>query len=470
MNILLVAAEYAPYLSERPTAESVANLAKALRLLDHAVTVIVPKADAYQAAGLAPSRRLSPLAVIENGETIELCHVFDQTLPTGVKLILLDMFCAREVKSLTAETSDVAARAQFIRQFGQAVGAHVSAQAQQGAAYDVVHAHDCEVGLALLSIKSGAAAKVLSVHDATHVGSFPRESAQELGLSEHVLSSHGFGLHEEISLLKGLLSQAEAVIVPSESYGRKLQAPEHHGGMARAFQAVSLIGITEGIDQAMFNPATDPALSCHYDGANPVNKGRNRAEVLRRLELEFDPERPIIFAEYDALGDPGWATLMSALPGVMRSQVTMILVGGEGLAAEPLSLFTGHVKAISSVDPATRRQILAASDFYLSVRRKDPSGRTLMQASRYGAVPIAYQIDSVPDVLVDCDMDLETGNSLLYESMTQRALQTALARAVRAYRSPRWPKLLSRVMRRELTWDRAARRHVQVYNQLLLTR
>src|SRR5690606_3158407 len=160
----------------------------------------------------------------------------------------------------------------------------------------------------------------------------------ELGLSEHVLSSHGFGLHEEISLLKGLLSQAEAVIVPSESYGRKLQAPEHHGGMARAFQAVSLIGITEGIDQAMFNPATDPALSCHYDGATPVNTGRNRAEVLRRLELEFDPERPIIFAEYDALGDPGWATLMSALPGVMRSQVTMILVGGEGLAAEPLSL------------------------------------------------------------------------------------------------------------------------------------
>ena len=93
-----------------------------------------------------------------------------------------------------------------------------------------------------------------------------------------------------------------------------------------------------------------------------------------------------------------------------------------------------------------------------------------MQASRYGAVPIAYQVDSVPDLLVDCDLELETGNALLYETMTQRALQTVIARAVRAYRSPRWPKLLSRVMRRELAWDRAARRHVQVYNQLISAR
>ena len=125
------------------------------------------------------------------------------------------------------------------------------------------------------------------MHDAADVGSFPRECAGALGLSEHVLSNQGFGSHNEISLLKGILSQAEAVIVPSESYGRTLQAPEHHGGMARAFQAINLTGILEGIDQALFNPATDPSLSCRYDGASPLNKGRNRAEVLRRFELRI---------------------------------------------------------------------------------------------------------------------------------------------------------------------------------------
>ena len=471
MNILLVAAEFAPYLSSRPSAESVAHLAKALRLLDHSVTVVVPRDPAYLQAGLMAARRLSPLSSNEGNPGADLAHVYDVNLTTGVRLSLVDLL-TESGKPRDEGTSPESAEAHALRlrRLGQAIGAYVTAQSSQGAPFDVVHAHDCELGLALLSVKEVGIAKVFTVHDASQTGTFPRQLAAQLGLSDEWLTSHGFGAGEEISLLKGLLSQADAVLVPSENYGKKLQAPEHHGGMARAFQAVSLIGIPEGVDQSVYNPATDSALSCRYDAARPESKGRNRAEALRRLELAFDPERPIVFCEFDALGDPGWSTLVAAIPALMRANITLILAGGDELAADTLTAFPDRLRVVKSLDATARRQTLAAADFYLSVRRKDPSGRALMQASRYGAIPIAYQADAVPDLLVDCDPELETGNGLLYETMTQRALLTVIARALRLYRSPRWTRLLARVMRRDLAWDRAARRHVQVYTQLLSSR
>ncbi|HXS19373.1 MAG TPA: glycogen/starch synthase, partial [Polyangiaceae bacterium] len=396
--------------------------------------------------------------------SVELAHVYDVTLTNGVRLGLLDLLPRTNPK--TKDSSDAVAHATWLAQWAQAVGAYVTTQAAQGTPFDVVHAHDCEMGLALLAVKESGLPKVLSVHDADQTGSFPRELASIFGLTEEWLSSHDFGSGEEISLLKGLLSQADAVIVSSESYGKKLQAPEHRGGLARAFQAAEVIGIVEGIDQAVFNPATDSTLSCRYDAARAESKGRNRAAVLDRLALPFDPARPIVFCEWDDWGDPAWSTLLGALPSLLRNEMALIVSGGPAPSQEITETFSDQFRHVSQLPAVERRGVLAASDFYLSVARKDPTGRRLMQASRYGSVPIAYLTDAVADLLVDCDAELTTGNGIVFESMTQRALQTALARAIRAYNRPNFRALLARVMRRDLAWDRAARRHAQVYSQL----
>lgn len=476
MNILLLAAQYAPYVAERPSAESVAQLARALRLLEHNVTVLVPRTEGYQAAGLVAARRLSPLLSAASDEVPDesLAHVYDVTLTNGVRLALLDVLpgpraswgggAASTAGSMPTSGS---AQAEWLGRWARAVGAYVRAQAAQGTAFDVVHAHDCEVGLALLAVKEGGLPTVLTVHDAAQTGAFPRELAGALGLPPEQLGSHGFGLGDEVSLLKGLLGQVGAVVVASENYGKKLQAPEYHGGLARAFQQVDLLSIGEGIDQALFNPATDSTLSFRYDAARPESKGRNRAPVLDRLELAFDPGRPIVFCEFEEWGDPAWSTLISALPGLLRNETTFILAGGAPPPSDLTESFVDRLRYLPTLDGSARRSLLAASDFYLSVNRKDPTGRRLMQASRYGAVPVAHVTDAVVDVLVDCDSELSTGNSFLYESLTQRALQTALARAVRAFNSRQWPALIARVMRRDSAWDRSARRYTQVYSQLI---
>jgi starch synthase len=264
--------------------------------------------------------------------------------------------------------------------------------------------------------------------------------------------------------------EADAIVVPSDSYASKLKAPEKYGALSRAFQAVDVLGVREGVDHALYNPATDAALISRYDAPNPGNKARNKVDILRELKLELDPARPLVFCEDVLGGESAMTSLLTSLPGLVRNDLTLIVLGTAEMreanlpALDPVA---GHVRWLTAATPALRRRILAASDFYLSVQKRDPSGQRLLQASRYGAVPIAFLVDAVSDVVVDCDAELRTGTGLVYAAMTQRALLGAAGRALAAYRSANFSALLSRVMRQDLAWDRSARRHEQIYRNVV---
>jgi starch synthase len=463
MNILFATLHLAPYVEISPAAEANASLSKALRLLGHEVTIVVPRAPKYEESGLMAARQLSPLVLADGREAT----VFDAQLPSGIKLALVE---AGEASFRPAQPMEEQARA--LGTFAAAVVSLVARAEEQGASFDVVHAHECGAGLVLEHLHRAAGSalvKVLTVHDADNAGEFPREAGRSLGLVDSRLGAQGFGSGEGLGLLKGLVSAADLTVAPSPTYVRNLQAPEKFGSLARAFQGAEVIGIVQGVDHAVFNPSTDAALSHRYDAPRPENKGRNKSAILAELGLALELSRPVIFSEAVADGDCALATLLSAIPSLVRNDVTLIIAGKPedgATAASTIEPFSDQIAWVSSPSSSQRRRLLAASDFYLSIQRKNPSGQSLMQAARYGAVPIALRADAAEDIVVDLDAELRTGTGMLFDAMTQRALSTASARAVAAYRSIDWKMLLSRVMRQDLAWDRSARRHVQLYERL----
>lgn len=462
MNVLIVALELAPYVQTSSAAESVASLAKALRLLGHDVTVAVPRLPAYEEAGLMAARQLSPLDC-EGGRK---AHLFDAQLASGITLTLVDVIDAAfdPTRDLTGQPAPLGA-------FASAVGALHARQRDKGAPFDVVHAHDAGAGLALLKLEREVGlARILTVHDAVRSGEFSGDAREALGIPEERAGAQGFASGDGLCLLKGLAGEADAIVTPSESYSRQLQAPEKYGALSRAFQSASLFSVTEGVDHAVYNPATDAALVNRFDAPDPRAKAKNKVDALRSVGLEFELNRPLVFCEDVANGDVALSTLVSALPALVRNDVSLIVSASESSRAEnaaALEPLSSHVKFVTSLNPATRRRMLAASDFYLSLRKRDPSGQLLLQASRYGAVPVAYSVDGVPDIVVDCDAELKTGTGILFDTMTQRALVSTMGRAVLAYRSERFPRLVSRVMRQDLAWDRSARRHEQIYRRVV---
>lgn len=471
MDLLLVTTELAPYVVETHAAEATAALAKSLRLLGHDVTIAVPRHPAFERAGLLAARRLTPLKLESGGEVV----VLDAQLPSGVKLTLFDaprLFDRPGVYGEGGEEyPDNAKRFGF---FSDAVAALVRSRAEQGKTFDVLHLHDYAAGLTAVKLASQpgpTVPTVLTIHDGALTGTFPTKAREELGIPEEFCHQQGFRIGAKLCALKGAVATVDRVVTTSPSYAEHLETPERFGALSRAFrEGQPCIGVLGGVDYSLYNPATDSALSSRYDAEDISNKKRNKAAVLQELGLPLELDRPLFFAESVAAGQSALETLATALRALLKNEILLAVVTDTGseeklrAAAEP---FEGAVRVVTQPTDRMVRRLTAASDFYLGLERANPSGHALLRAQRYGSIPVALAVDAAVDAVVDCDAELETGTGFLFDSPTQRALTGAVARALAAYGSPRFPELIRRVARQDLGWDRAARRYAQIYRQTL---
>src|SRR5206468_7243988 len=91
MDILFVATELAPMVKVGGLGDVVFALSKALRLLGHKVTILIPRYPAIEEGGVMLARRLTPLSLpaLDGGKP-ESVTLFDGRLGSGVDLILID--------------------------------------------------------------------------------------------------------------------------------------------------------------------------------------------------------------------------------------------------------------------------------------------------------------------------------------------------------------------------------------------
>jgi starch synthase len=303
-------------------------------------------------------------------------------------------------------------------------------------------------------------------------GSIPIKDDAELGIEDTKVDNLRVG--NKLNLLKAGLLGASAVAAPSSTYGERFYDETHAGAMARQLTEsnIDVLGILGGIDFAQDNPATDPNLVGRYDAEAPANKGRNKTALIREVGLELELRRPLlaVLGPFDKLHS---GELIAGCLGAIAKNDVSVVVGGTGpdpvlkRFREEASRRPETVAVIEAVDARLRHLLLAGADLVLSAPHQEPTGVTLMRAHRYGTLPVASAVDAALECVVDCDAQLETGTGFLFDAFNQRSLVAALQRGLSAYVHPRWPDLVRRVMRQDLSWDRAARRYLQVYRHVL---
>jgi starch synthase len=116
-------------------------------------------------------------------------------------------------------------------------------------------------------------------------------------------------------------------------------------------------------------------------------------------------------------------------------------------------------------DPKLAHQIESAADLYLMPSRFEPCGLGQLYSLRYGAVPIVHATGGLDDSIQPLDGAGATGNGFKFREYSSGALLTATTEAVERYRADAvaWRQVLSRVMREDHSWDRSARRYLDLY-------
>ncbi|HLM73327.1 MAG TPA: glycogen/starch synthase, partial [Polyangiaceae bacterium] len=267
MDILFVASELAPLVKVGGLADVVAALSKALRLLGHRVTIAMPRFAAFEAAGVMVARRLTPIELPGAGERVQVT-LFDGRLGSGVELLLLDIPELFDRPGVYGdEEGDYADNARRFGLFSRAVLEVVRQRQIAGSPFDVVHAHDWAAAAVPYLMKNAgglplSTKSVLTIHNLAHQGVFPKDSLRYLGLAEDHYRMDRLEFYGEVNFLKGGILAADAVTTVSATYAREILTPEVGEGLDGVLRtrAHDLHGVINGIDDDLWNPATDPAL------------------------------------------------------------------------------------------------------------------------------------------------------------------------------------------------------------------
>jgi starch synthase len=468
MNLLMVAAELGPYVRVTEAADSIASLGKALRQLGHDLTICLPRHPGFEQQGLLMARRLTPLT-LANGEEVT---VLDGQLASGVRITLLD------APGLFEEGAVYGGEEAYrFGWFAQAVAAFVAWRASHGQSFEVVQVHDWPGALAAVALRRLPELDlpiVLTVHDWQMQGRFSPEQADPLALAPDVLGLCELG--GELNVLKGGLLSADAVVAVSESAFQEMaNDPAGPLGAWISDQRLGVVGILNGIDYAVHNPATDPLIVSRYDAEDVSNKHRCKSDLLLRVGVELELGRPLVVTVGETTVAAGLQELVSSAPALLRNDLTLVVAcdGSDSATQELRHIAEQRADVMAFIhqpDESAVHRLFAAADIVLSPARHDPAGSVVLRAARYGAVPVAQAVGAIRDLVVDADAALETGTGFLYEEATPEALRGALERALVAYAGQAWPRLRRRVMRQDLSWDRPARRYQQMYRQAVASR
>src|SRR5208283_1511154 len=138
---------------------------------------------------------------------------------------------------------------------------------------------------------------VMTIHNMTYQGLFPRALLAELGLPATCFTIDGVEFYGKISFLKAGIAYADRITTVSPTYALEIQLVAAGGGLDGLLsrRAQALTGILNGVDYRVWNPASTPYLDYHYDarqrsaGRSPSTASSARWAWMRRLEPPCSP-------------------------------------------------------------------------------------------------------------------------------------------------------------------------------------
>ena len=349
-----------------------------------------------------------------------------------------------------------------------------------GLAPDVVHAHDWQAGLAPALLHYGGAPRpgtVMTVHNLSFQGQFPRELLATLGLPAEAYSIDGVEFYGTIGYLKAGLALADRITTVSPTYAAEIRTPEGGMGLDGLLRqrADVLTGILNGIDDTVWNPATDTHLAERFDAEHLTRRSVNKTALQSRFGLDTERATFVVGVVSRLTSQKGMDLLLGALPVMIASGAQLALLGSgdrslESAFVAAASRRPGRIGAIIGYDESIAHQIQAGADAILVPSRFEPCGLTQLCALRYGAIPIVARVGGLADTIIDANemaLASETGTGIQFAPVTRVNLELAIGRAIEFWRDRvLWERIQSRGMATDVGWSRPAKRYATLFRGL----
>lgn len=347
-----------------------------------------------------------------------------------------------------------------------------------GAAPDIVHLNDWHCGFAAVGIAERRrwddywrnTRTVFSIHNMAYQGGFSSTELWKFGFGSE-FARNAFSFSGYASAMKAGLETSDVLSTVSRRYGYEIQTPEFGHGLdwLTRMRANRLIGITNGVDYEVWDPATDHELPANFSIDDLSGKRECKSMMLDRFLLPQDLDRPVIANITRLTGQKGIDLMMQVAGEVLAAGAFIISLGsGEkkyeefwqrlhDMAPNRVGVYRGYSEPLAHL-------IEAGADMFMMPSKFEPCGLNQMYSLRYGTVPIVRAVGGLDDTVQNWDAATGTGNGFKFGQYRADRFLEKIYEALFAYADKEtWAKIQRNGMAVDNSWENAARRYVELY-------
>lgn len=343
---------------------------------------------------------------------------------------------------------------------------------------DVVHCHDHHAGLIPFMMQNcydfahlANVPTVLTIHNAQYQGwmgwdksrYIPRWDLWKRGLLDWA---------ENINPLAAGVKCASRVTTVSQSYMEELSV--NSNGLEKLFilERSKCIGILNGIDNEVWNPANDKYLTEHF-AVKDVMKGKQKNKEALCKQFGLDPLKPLFVFIGRLVGEKAADILPEAIMTAIHqtdAQANFLVLGSgdtqiEWQFQQMVEPYQGIFNAAIGYDETLSHRMYAGADFLLMPSRVEPCGLNQMYAMRYGTVPIVRSTGGLQDTVTD--MGDNNGFGIRFNHATVSDVEYSISRAINVFRNKtHMEKMRKHMMQIDHSWESTVNRYTEVYEAI----
>ncbi len=486
-RVLFITPEVYPLCKTGGLGDVSASLPAALRALGMDVRLLIPGYPPVL-SGLKPKRKV---AIFDDLKHFPPCVLRAAKLPVSdsgsIPVFIIDCPELYSRKggpyqdTAGQDWPDNALRFGLLGKIGAILGSDASPLKWQP---HIVHCNDWQSGLTPaylhfhVSHSSGwKAASVMTIHNLAFQGNFPPENVARLGLPANSFNMHGIEFHGRMSFLKAGLYYADHITTVSPHYAREIQCEPLGFGLQGLLSArrEQITGIINGIDENVWNPASDPYITSHYTSADLPAKTANKRALQEAMVLTPDDTIPLFAAISRITHQKGFDLLQQIAPQLVEIPAQLAILGSGNAEMEKnltalAQAYPGKIAVRIGYTEALSHLIEAGADCFLMPSRFEPCGLNQMYSQRYGTPPLVHATGGLIDTVVDyTPSTLNDGSAtgFVFHPMTAEQLLATIRRAAQVFRdTATWRVLQKNSMAKDFSWHNSAAAYRRIYRML----
>jgi starch synthase len=346
---------------------------------------------------------------------------------------------------------------------------------------DVIHCHDHHSGLVPFLLKYSKlytrltnTPTIFTIHNGQYHGAFGWDKLSylpEIDITKTGLLDWNGGINPLASAVRCAFRYTTV----SPSYLEELS--HNSNGLEYLFflERGRGVGIVNGIDTEVWNPATDSMIVENFTPAKvSVGKQKNKEALCARFNL--DPAKPLISFIGRLVLEKGAELLAEALETSLEDytgKVNFLVLGAgdpeiEKDLQELKEKFPLDCNVYIGYNEELAHQVYAGSDFLLMPSHVEPCGLNQLYSLRYGTMPVVRSTGGLKDTVID--FGDEGGYGIRFNNVSVEDICYSISRAMDLYPdSKKMQTLRKRMMALDFSWDTSAKQYIELYQSIIST-